>query len=147
MLRKTPRHVMISQEPPGLARGRSCPRNRIELMIAHDASGGSRIDHSPHKIDGGQLLWPAIDQIAQKDCPAPRMAPGSCALAIPEVLQQRGQPVELAMHVADHINAAAHICSRPNEGTISLRRDTSPPHDSRSKTGTLIAMMVMVTHR
>src|SRR5208337_529253 len=106
MLREIPRRVMISQEPPGPARSLGCPRNRIELMIAHDASGSSCIDHSPHEIDGGQLLRSAIDQITEKDCPATGMAPGSCDLAIAQMFQQRNQPVELAMHVADHVNAA-----------------------------------------
>ncbi len=80
-------------------------------MIAHDASGGSRIDHSPYQIDGGQLLWSAIDQITEKDCHSTRMAPGSCGLAIAQMFQQRGQPVELAMHVADHVNAVGHDSS------------------------------------
>jgi len=100
-------------------------------MIAHDASGGSRIDHSPHEIDGGHLLRPAIDQITEKDCPATRMAPGPCAFAIAQVFQQRGQPVELAMYVADHVNAVGHVSLIAMTMTLTAanltgRRDSSP---------------------
>jgi len=68
------------------------------------------------------------------------MAPGACAFAIAQVFQQRGQPVELAMYVADHVNAVGHVSCLPNGRTIRLiammltltaanltgRRDSSP---------------------
>ena len=103
MLLPISRLLMIAQEFAGVLRVRCHPGDGIEFVIAHDAPGGSRLNHASHEIHGRQLLRPAIDQIPDENRRPPGMPERSRVLTISQMLQQSDELLELTVHVPDHI--------------------------------------------
>src|SRR5277367_1263971 len=83
-----------------MIRIRSHPRNRIEFMIAHDASSRARIHHAPHEIHRRQLFRTPIDQIADEGRRPRRMAVSPLGIGIAKMHKERNQFVVLAVYVA-----------------------------------------------
>ena len=84
MLRSIPRLVMIPKEVPGPIRIRSDPRNRIDLMIAENATSRAGLHHPPHQADGLELLRSAVDQITDKYGGTLGVTPDAARLGITE---------------------------------------------------------------
>jgi hypothetical protein len=77
--------VVRAQESARAARIRREPADRIELMIAQDAARAAALHHRPHQLHGRHLLRTPIDQVADEDRLAGRMAPHAGGSAVTQI--------------------------------------------------------------
>ena len=61
---------------------------RVILVIAHHNMRFARLYHAPCNRDRQANTWPAINQVAQKNYFAPRVAINTAALVVTQLLQQ-----------------------------------------------------------
>src|SRR6185436_7454580 len=83
------------------------PGNGVELVIPHHGLGCPGIEHFADDSDRLQLPRPAIDEVANEDRSPLRMTPGSQAVPVAHLTEQRGQLVRVTVDVADYV--VAHI--------------------------------------
>ena len=79
------------------------PRNRIELVVAHDGLSAAGIDHSAHGHDAFQLPWTPVDEVADKDRSAFFMTVGAAPVLIAKFGQQAMKFVCLPVYVSNDV--------------------------------------------
>jgi hypothetical protein len=73
-------------------------------VVAQHHARLAGVDHAAHGVQHLKLLWPAVDQVADKDgLPTGRRAPHAATRGVAEPPQQRVQHDALAVHVTDHV--------------------------------------------
>ena len=97
---------MLTQPLSRPARGRTTTIGQgIVFVIAHHDIRLPRFYHVPGDAQRQPNAWAAIDQVAEKDHPAARMAVHPRLQAIAELLQQHGQRCATAVDIADQVVA------------------------------------------
>ena len=74
-------------------------------MVAEGDLGGAGVDHPPHDVDGFELLWAPVDQVADEDCLAIGVSPRPGADGVAHLAQQGGEDVGVPVHISDHVVA------------------------------------------
>lgn len=103
---------MGAQRPAGFGM-RGVEMQRVEFVIAHDRTSLAAVDQVPHQMDDGAILWPAIDEVAQKDDAARRigMVPAGGAATPAKPVKRRPQLGDLPVNIRDDIGGShSHSC-------------------------------------
>ncbi|MOA41125.1 hypothetical protein D3C78_1630610 [compost metagenome] len=78
-------------------------------MVAHQAQRLAGLDHVVHQVQGLADVRAAVENVAEEQRHALRMAPDPALAAIAEAGQQALEGPRAAMHVADQVVTARRI--------------------------------------
>jgi len=79
------------------------PGDGVEFMVTHNCRCIACINHTPHNIEGFELLRLAVNEIPYEDRLTLRMSPGVLAFPITCVIQQRLQCLGMAVDVSNDV--------------------------------------------
>jgi hypothetical protein len=82
-----------------------CPRDGVELVVAHRGARGSGVHHCADQFERPKLAWSTIHKIAHENCSPARMPPRPMSILIAEFMEQGFQPVGMAVNVTNNVLA------------------------------------------
>ena len=88
---------------------RGHPAQGAVFVVAHDAERLPRLDHAMDDMQGLANAWAAVDDVAQEQRLAPRVAPYAADALVTEGIEQAFQGVGTAVNVADEGEAGRRI--------------------------------------
>ncbi len=103
------RGVLAHKQVTALGQRRCHPAQRIELMVAHDAVRLPGLNHVAHDVQRFANTWPSVDDVAEENRDALRVAPHASPQTVAQQFQQVLKDMGAPVHVTDQIIATRRI--------------------------------------
>lgn len=104
-----PRRMLADVLAAAAGRRRGAPAERVEFVVAHDAQRLAGVDHRVHPVQGLADARAAVDDVAEEQRLAPRMAPDAALQAVAEQVEEAVQGMRAAVDIADQVVATSGV--------------------------------------